>query len=237
MVVDIVADLHLSVPVRHVGYTSDEAHQLAKAEGLVPGTAKEVAKRLGIAMDWPAILNMIDTAGLTESSSGQPQCCPSAAARWTPELDDALRPCEVQALEAGIMMTPVLIINGKSIHQGNVPDADQTRNWIKSAYTQTIKGNRRPIETEIEVLGTGCKNCDTLYDNVLTAIDSLGSAERYSVKKRTDIGYFRKMGVAITPGLIIKGQVVSTGRVLTPYQIVVHLESTTFAKSSIDQGK
>jgi hypothetical protein len=225
VVVDIVNDLHLSVPVRHIGYTSEEAHQLAKAEGLVPGTAKDVAKKLGIAMDWPAILNMIDKAGLTESSSGPPQCCPSPAARWTPELDDALRPCEVQALKAGIMMTPVLVINGNSVHQGCVPDADQTRNWIKSAYTQASEGNRRSIETEIEVLGTGCKNCDTLYDNVLTAIDSLGSAERYSVRKRTDIGYFRKMGVAVTPGLIIKGQIVSTGRVLTPDQIVVHLES------------
>ena len=65
MVVDIVNDLHLSVPVRHVGYTSDEAQQIAKGEGLVPGTAKEVAKRLEIGMDWPAILKMIDTAGLT----------------------------------------------------------------------------------------------------------------------------------------------------------------------------
>jgi len=78
------------------------------------------------------------------------------------------------------------------------------------------------------VLGTGCKNCDTLYDNVLIAIDSLGGAEGCSVKKRADIGYFRKMGVAVTPGLIIKGQVVSTGRVLTPDQIVAHLESTTW---------
>jgi len=225
MVADIINDLHLSVPVRHVGYTSDEAHQLAKAEGLVPGTAKEVAKRLGIAMDWPAILNMIDTAGLTESSSGQPQCCPSAAARWTPELDIALRPCEVQALEAGIMMTPVLIINGKSVHQGSVPDADQARDWIKSAYTQTSKGNRRPIETIIEVLGPGCKKCDTLYDNVLIAMSSFGGSEGCSVRKRTDIGYFRKMKVAVTPALIIRRQVVSTGRVLTPDQIVVHLES------------
>jgi hypothetical protein len=123
------------------------------------------------------------------------------------------------------MMTPVLVINGNSVHQGCVPDTDQTRNWIKSAYTQASEGSRRSIETEIEVLGAGCKKCDTLYDNVLIAIDSLGGAQRCSVKKRTDIGYFRKMGVAVTPGLIIKGQIVSTGRVLTPDQIVVHLES------------
>ena len=226
MVVDIVNDLHLSVSVRHIDYTSDEAHQFAKVEGLVPGTAKEVAKRLEIAMDWPAILKMIDKAGLAESSSGQSQCCPSAAAKWTPELDDALRPCEVQALEAGIMMTPVLVINGISVHQGSVPDADQTRNWIEAAYTQYSKGSRRPIETVIEVLGSGCKKCDTLYDNVLIAMDSFGGAEECSVKKRTDIGYFQKMGVAVTPGLIIKGLIVSTGRVLSPDQILAHLEST-----------
>ena len=227
MIVDIVNDLHLPVPVRHVGYTSDEAHRLARAKGLVPGTAKEVAKSLGIAMDWTAIMKMIDTAELTESGASQPQCCPSAADRWTPELDDALRPCEDQALEAGIMMTPVLIINGKSVHQGSVPDADQARSWIKSNFTQTSKVNRRPVETVIEVLGSGCKKCDTLYDNVLIAIDSFGGIEASSVKKRTDIGYFRKRKVAVTPGLIIKGQVVSTGRVLTPDQIAAHLESIT----------
>ena len=225
MVVDIVNDLPLSVPVRHVEYTSDEARQLAKAEGLVPGTAKDVAKRLGIAMDWPAIFNMIETAGLSDSNSGLTQCCPTAAAKWTPELDDALRPCEVQALEAGIMMTPVLVINGKPIHQGSVPGADQTRNLIEAAYTHIGEGSRPTAETVIEVLGTGCKKCDTLYDNVLTAIDTLGGGEGYSVRKRTDISYFRKMGVAFTPGLVIKDQVVATGRVLTPDQIAVHLKS------------
>ena len=225
MAVDIVNDLPLAVPVRHVDYTSEEAHQLAKAEGLVPGTAKDVAKRLDIAMDWQAIFNMIESAGLTDSDSGPPQCCPSAAARWSPELDDALRPCEVRAREAGIMMTPVLVINGKPVHQGSVPGADQTRNFIEAAFTNISKGSRRPADTIIEVLGTGCKKCDTLYDNVLTAIDSLGAAEDYTIKKRTDIGYFRKMGVAVTPGLIIKGQVVSTGRMLTSDQILEHLES------------
>jgi hypothetical protein len=225
MVVDIVNDLPISVPVRHIDYASDEAQRIARREGLFPGTAKEVAKKLGIDMDWQAIMDMIDTAGLKESDSGKPQCCPSAAAGWTPELDDALRPCEVQALEAGIMMTPVLVINGKPVHRGSVPGADQARNLIEAAFTHIYEGRRRNAETVIEVLGTGCQKCDTLYDNVLAAIDTLGRSKDYSVKKRTDIGYFRKMGVAVTPGLVIKDQVVSTGRVLTPDQIAVHLKS------------
>ena len=33
------------------------------------------------------------------------------------------------------------------------------------------------------------------------------------------------MGVTITPGLIINGEIISTGRVLTSEQIVAHLES------------
>jgi hypothetical protein len=39
------------------------------------------------------------------------------------------------------MMTPVLVMNGKPVHQGSVPDADQTRNWIESTYKQTNKAN------------------------------------------------------------------------------------------------
>ena len=146
MVVDIVNDLQLPVTVRHIGYTSDEARQLAKSSGLVPGTAKDVAEKLGIAMDWPAIHKMIDTAGLTESDTDHTQCCLSAAAKWTPDLDDALRPCEAQAQEAGIMMTPVLVINGKSVHQGCVPDAGQARNWIEAAYTHACQEEDLPID-------------------------------------------------------------------------------------------
>ena len=83
------------------------------------------------------------------------------------------------------------------------------------------------METVIEVLGPGCKKCSTLYDNVLIAIDAFNEAEGCLVKKRTDIDYFQKMGISVTPGLIINGEIISTGRVLTPEQIVVHLESTT----------
>jgi small redox-active disulfide protein 2 len=71
----------------------------------------------------------------------------------------------------------------------------------------------------VEVLGPGCAKCDQLYDNVLNAVSRAGLHERIMVRKRTDIGFFQKMGVAVTPGLVIDGQVVSKGRVLTTDQI------------------
>jgi hypothetical protein len=39
------------------------------------------------------------------------------------------------------------------------------------------------------------------------------------IKKINDINYFTKMGVFMTPGLVIDGDVVSTGKVLSPDQI------------------
>ena len=72
----------------------------------------------------------------------------------------------------------------------------------------------------IEVLGPGCKNCDTLYDNVRQAVDQLGAQDTITVTKKKDIDYFIKMGVFSTPALVIDGKVVSTSRVLKPDEIV-----------------
>ena len=47
---------------------------------------------------------------------------------------------------------------------------------------------------KIEVLGPGCKNCDTLYENVLTAVDRAGLAGQTEVVKVKDIDYFLKKG-------------------------------------------
>jgi hypothetical protein len=44
--------------------------------------------------------------------------------------------------------------------------------------------------------------------------------ERVTVKKRQDIGYFREMGVAVTPALVIDGRVVSKGKVLTEDRVI-----------------
>ena len=72
---------------------------------------------------------------------------------------------------------------------------------------------------KVEVLGPGCKRCDQLYENTQSAVADLKSTSTIEVEKIGDINYFAKMGVFMTPGLVIDGEVVSTGKVLSPNQI------------------
>jgi len=72
---------------------------------------------------------------------------------------------------------------------------------------------------KVEVLGPGCKRCDQLYENTQNAVAELDSPGQIEVVKIGDINYFAKMGVFMTPGLVIDGEVVSTGKVLSPNQI------------------
>ena len=72
---------------------------------------------------------------------------------------------------------------------------------------------------KVEVLGPGCKRCDQLYENTQNAVAEIKSSATIEVKKIGDINYFAKMGVFMTPGLVIDGEVVSTGKVLSPNQI------------------
>jgi small redox-active disulfide protein 2 len=77
----------------------------------------------------------------------------------------------------------------------------------------------------IEVLGPGCKNCEILYENVLKALDQAGLRDKIEVVKIKDIDYFMKKGVLATPGLIFDDQVISTGRLLTPEQVLERLRA------------
>lgn len=223
MAQDIVNLLELPIPVRHISYTSTEAKQFAAPLGLEPGTAKDVSRKAEIDMDWERVNSLIDSPN---QMSSKDTCCSTASSKWSPELDEALRPCENQASNVGIMMTPVLVIAGRRIHQGSVPARADVLKWI----TQAFHGHIRPEDDRdiVEVLGPGCKNCATLYRNVLEALTTANLHERVVVKKRTDINYFKKMGVSITPGLVINGHVVSKGRLLSQDQIVDHLKANLY---------
>lgn len=73
---------------------------------------------------------------------------------------------------------------------------------------------------KIEVLGTGCKSCDTLYNNVVKALEKTKLTDTAQLKKIVDIDYFTKMGVFTTPGLVIEGKLIASGQVLSEEKIV-----------------
>lgn len=78
---------------------------------------------------------------------------------------------------------------------------------------------------KIEILGTGCTSCDTLYNNVVKALEETGLTDRAQLEKTNDIDYFAKMGVFTTPGLVIEGKLISSGQVLAQDKITEILES------------
>ena len=72
---------------------------------------------------------------------------------------------------------------------------------------------------KIEILGTGCKRCDQLYENAQNAAAQVDAGSDIAVEKNNDVNYFTKMGVFMTPGLLIDGQVISTGKVPSANEI------------------
>lgn len=74
---------------------------------------------------------------------------------------------------------------------------------------------------DIKILGSGCKKCIALANNTQAALDTLGiNAE---IEKITDIVAISGYGIMSTPGLVIEGKVVASGRVLSPPKIAEFL--------------
>lgn len=73
----------------------------------------------------------------------------------------------------------------------------------------------------IQILGTGCPKCKTLFANTEEAVKTLGIEARIEkVEKITEI---IKFGVMTTPALVVDGTVKSAGKVLSPDDIKKHL--------------
>lgn len=64
----------------------------------------------------------------------------------------------------------------------------------------------------IKVLGSGCKNCHTLYENAQEAVKAAGL--NVEVEYITDLQKVMEYGVMSMPALVINEQVVSMGKVL-----------------------
>lgn len=70
---------------------------------------------------------------------------------------------------------------------------------------------------EIRILGSGCKNCNTLEKNTLEAVSELGLDVKLT--HVTDFAEIAKYGIMSTSGLWVDGKVVSYGKVLSKDEV------------------
>ncbi len=71
---------------------------------------------------------------------------------------------------------------------------------------------------KIEILGTGCSKCKALEEATKQAVAQSGKFAQ--IEKVEDIMKIMEYGVMSTPGLVIDGKVVSTGKLLSVPEIV-----------------
>jgi len=121
-----VKELGLDARVTHWTFTDEVAQQFARLLGLEPGTAGMVAKKLGLAIDHGK------KARPNYESEFNAEYDDYNYGDWTHELDELLRPFELQAKESGVLMTPVLIIDGEVKHAGSVPRMGALLEWLRA---------------------------------------------------------------------------------------------------------
>jgi small redox-active disulfide protein 2 len=77
----------------------------------------------------------------------------------------------------------------------------------------------------IQILGSGCPNCQNLEKNAREAAATLGIEVEF--EKITDMDQIVEMGVMRTPGLAFDGTLQKSGKVLTPQEIEESLKAYT----------
>ena len=78
---------------------------------------------------------------------------------------------------------------------------------------------------EIKVLGPGCPKCKKLYDLTLAAVQEAGVDA--SVTKVERLDEIAAHGIVFTPGLVIDGEVLSTGKIPKVPQIIAWIQKAS----------
>lgn len=121
-----VEELNIEAEVIHLAYTDLEARKIANSFGMEAGTTKDVSRKIHLKID----SQRVSIAKYNKTIHPDFEFELFNDCNWTFELDEALRPFENRAKEVGIMMTPVLIINGELKHQGSVPSLSKINEWL-----------------------------------------------------------------------------------------------------------
>ena len=76
-----------------------------------------------------------------------------------------------------------------------------------------IKAEESKKEDEIKILGSGCKKCEKLEESVKNAVIELNL--NLPISHITDFTQIASYGVMSTPALVLNGEVISFGKVLS----------------------
>lgn len=82
---------------------------------------------------------------------------------------------------------------------------------------------------EIKVLGPGCPNCQRLERIVREAVQEMGMEA--TIRKVTDMRQIMSYDIVGTPGLVINGKVVSSGRIPSKAEVTTWLANAAMAES------
>ena len=74
---------------------------------------------------------------------------------------------------------------------------------------------------KIEILGTGCTKCKTLFEVTQKAVAQKGIFAQ--IEKVEDLVSIMNYGVMSTPALVIDGEVKSTGKLLSVEEVITFL--------------
>lgn len=77
---------------------------------------------------------------------------------------------------------------------------------------------------KIKILGTGCPNCNKLEQEIKKAAENLAVEAEF--EKVSDYQKIMDYDVLSTPGLVINGKVVSSGRIPSQNELISFLTST-----------
>lgn len=123
----LAKELGTVVRIKNLVYSDPESRAFAASIGKETGTAKDVALKAGVEIDRNRL------AAVYKNPPSQPEdidIIDGPAKNWSPEFDEALRPCQEKAESVGLLMTPILVVQGEVKHHGSVPSIEQLRSWL-----------------------------------------------------------------------------------------------------------
>lgn len=79
---------------------------------------------------------------------------------------------------------------------------------------------------KIEILGVGCARCKQTEEEVRKALTGIGwkEGQEYTLTKVQNLAEIAAWGVLITPGVVVDGKVVSTGKVPKHGEVISWVE-------------